>query len=175
MLPGCIISFFLFTAVFAAPPFFTRDEPKAYVAGFSGVVEGSVKFTSTGGGAGVSIDYKLFVPNNLLGPFSYHIHENPVPADGNCAGTGGHFDPFKPNSPRTGCDRSKSWTCEIGDLSGKLYPFPQSTTDSPSLTATLRDPWISVIPGNAAFIGGRSIVVHNINKDRIGCATLVPL
>lgn len=59
------------------------------------MVEGSVKFTSTGGGAGVSIDYKLFVPNNLLGPFSYHIHENPVPADGNCAGTGGHFDPFK--------------------------------------------------------------------------------
>jgi len=48
----------------------------------------------------------------------YHIHEKPVPADGNCTGTGAHLDPYKRGEVPI-CDASKPETCQTGDLSGK--------------------------------------------------------
>jgi Cu/Zn superoxide dismutase len=48
----------------------------------------------------------------------YHIHEKPVPADGNCTGTGAHLDPYK-RGETPPCDASKKESCQVGDLSGK--------------------------------------------------------
>jgi hypothetical protein len=53
------------------------------------------------------------------GPFMYHIHEKPVPADGNCTATGAHLDPYKRGEVPI-CDASKPETCQTGDLSGKF-------------------------------------------------------
>jgi hypothetical protein len=48
----------------------------------------------------------------------YHIHDYPVPADGNCTATGAHVDPFvRGEAPP--CDASAPATCQVGDLSGK--------------------------------------------------------
>jgi hypothetical protein len=49
---------------------------------------------------------------------AYHIHEKPVPSDGNCTGTGAHLDPYK-RGETPPCDSSKPETCQTGDLAGK--------------------------------------------------------
>jgi hypothetical protein len=41
---------------------------------------------------------------------------NPV-TNGNCSSTGGHLDPY--GNGGTGCDLTKTASCEAGDLSGK--------------------------------------------------------
>ena len=48
----------------------------------------------------------------------YHIHEKPVPEDGNCTATGAHLDPYK-RGEAPPCDASALPTCQTGDLSGK--------------------------------------------------------
>jgi len=48
----------------------------------------------------------------------FHIHEKPVPTDGNCTGTGAHLDPYL-RTQVPACDSAKPATCEVGDLSGK--------------------------------------------------------
>jgi hypothetical protein len=52
----------------------------------------------------------------------YHIHEKPVPADGNCTGTGAHLDPYKRGEVPI-CDAAKPESCQTGDLSGKFGNF----------------------------------------------------
>jgi hypothetical protein len=49
----------------------------------------------------------------------FHIHEYPVPSDGNCTGTGGHLDPtHRGEAPP--CDLRDPASCQVGDLSGKF-------------------------------------------------------
>ncbi len=59
----------------------------------------------------------------------YHIHVNPVPADGNCTATGGHLDPYQ-RGDTPACDAKKPATCQVGDLSGKygLVDGPMAMT-----------------------------------------------
>ncbi|KAF2145503.1 uncharacterized protein K452DRAFT_206862, partial [Aplosporella prunicola CBS 121167] len=98
------------------------------------------------------------------GPFTYHIHDKPVPADGNCTGTTGHLDPFgRGDSPA--CDKSKPETCEVGDLSGK-----HGKINSSAISSQFNDAYVALIPGNAAYFGNRSFVVHSADKTRLGCA-----
>ena len=52
----------------------------------------------------------------------YHIHEKPVPADGNCTGTGAHLDPYKRGEVPP-CDPTDKSSCQTGDLSGKEGNF----------------------------------------------------
>ena len=59
----------------------------------------------------------------------YHIHEKPVPADGNCTGTGAHLDPYK-RGETPPCDASKPETCQTGDLSGKHGNLTTSPAES---------------------------------------------
>ncbi|KAJ1954561.1 Superoxide dismutase, partial [Dipsacomyces acuminosporus] len=54
--------------------------------------------------------------------YPYHIHINPVPANGNCTATGGHFDPYNINvgAKPYKCDpKNPAKTCELGDLAGR--------------------------------------------------------
>lgn len=48
----------------------------------------------------------------------YHIHDAPVPADGNCTGTLAHLDPTQ-RGEQPPCDSTKPQTCQVGDLAGK--------------------------------------------------------
>ena len=48
----------------------------------------------------------------------YHIHDQPVPSNGNCTATLGHLDPFiRGEIPP--CDSTQPATCQVGDLTGK--------------------------------------------------------
>jgi len=99
----------------------------------------------------------------------YHIHDQPVPANGNCTATLAHQDPFV-RGEDTPCDAAKPATCQVGDLSGK-YGKPNGTTFS----ASYNDAYAALVPGLGAFFGNRSIVVHFANKTRISCANFVPI
>lgn len=93
----------------------------------------------------------------------YHIHNEPVPPDGNCNATLAHLDPFQ-RGEAPPCNAALPMTCQVGDLAGKYgaittSPFVASYTDS--FTATADD---------QSFIGNLSVVVHFANKTRITCA-----
>lgn len=81
-------------------------------------IRGSVAAVSAPDGKGVKFSVSFSGLPATGGPFLYHIHEKPVPADGNCTGTGAHLDPYK-RGETPACDDSKPETCQTGDLSGK--------------------------------------------------------
>ena len=79
---------------------------------------GSVTASSLTGTTGVQ--WTIHVDNlpEAGGPFMYHIHEKPVPENGNCTATGAHLDPYKRGETPL-CDANAKSTCQTGDLSGK--------------------------------------------------------
>lgn len=93
----------------------------------------------------------------------YHLHDQPVPEDGNCTKTLAHLDPYE-RGELTPCDPNAPQTCQVGDLSGK---HGNITGD---IDATYTDNFASLKEGIGAFFGNRSIVVHFGNKTRITCA-----
>ena len=54
----------------------------------------------------------------LIKELVYHIHDQPVPADGNCTGTKAHLDPYI-RGEKPPCDPTMPQMCQVGDLSGK--------------------------------------------------------
>lgn len=94
----------------------------------------------------------------------YHLHDQPVPANGNCSGTLAHLDPYE-RGEMPKCDSSRPETCQVGDLSGKHGPI----TSDP-FNATFTDMFASTLPGIGAFFANRSIAVHFANTTRITCA-----
>jgi hypothetical protein len=98
---------------------------------------------------------------------AYHIHVDPVPSDGNCSATLGHLDPYE-RGDTPACNASEPEICQAGDLSGKhgkMSPLPGS-----SWQLSYFDMYLSTEPGDDAFFGNRSIVVHSNNKTRLACA-----
>ena len=91
----------------------TLPEQKKYT------VRGSVAAVSAEDGNGVKFTVSISGLPAEGGPFMYHLHEKPVPSDGNCTGTGAHLDPYKRGEVPI-CDASKPETCQTGDLSGKF-------------------------------------------------------
>ncbi len=102
-------------------------------------VRGSISATSNANGTGVIFNVNLSGFTNVAsqGPFCmstntnvvnarwtnqsatvYHIHDQPVPANGNCTGTLAHLDPFVRGEVPP-CDSTHPETCQVGDLSGK--------------------------------------------------------
>ncbi|GAB7343149.1 hypothetical protein MBLNU457_1224t1 [Dothideomycetes sp. NU457] len=148
----------------------TTDNPAgaAYVATLPNLattnIRGAVTASTNAGNTGVSFQVTLDGFPTEGGPFIYHIHEYRVPANGNCTATGAHLDPFLRGESPT-CDASLPMTCQVGDLSGK-----HGSINGTSISADYIDSYVSTSPGNAAFVGNRSIVVHYANKTRITCA-----
>ncbi|KAE8334131.1 hypothetical protein BDV24DRAFT_170521 [Aspergillus arachidicola] len=97
---------------------------------------------------------------------AYHIHERPVPDDGNCYGTGAHLDLYKCER-KSSCDIDAPKTCEIGDLSGKHGPAyaPEDQTFEVLYT----DYFLSNVPDTAAYYGNLSFVVHTYDNRRANC------
>ncbi|KAI5250565.1 hypothetical protein E4T42_04919 [Aureobasidium subglaciale] len=143
----------------------------AYIATFTSNsksnISGNVLALTSSDDVGVNFQIALTGLPAEGGPFLYHIHDYPVPADGNCTATGAHVDPYVRGETPV-CDASSPATCQVGDLSGK-HGKPTNETFS----ATYVDKYVSTVPGQGAFMGNRSIVVHYANKTRIACANFV--
>ncbi|KAI5820782.1 superoxide dismutase [Pyronema omphalodes] len=147
-----------------------------YVAKFDGAkgVEGELTFVAGKGGKGVDITVTLTGFKNETGPFGYHIHDQPVPADGNCTGTKAHLDPYQ-RGQATPCDNKKPETCEVGDLAGKhgKIPAPSDAESIVTFNAEYNDLYASTKEGIGAFLGNRSIVIHRKDTTRLACANIV--
>lgn len=140
--------------------------PEAFWTGgsLSGNVEGYVLARSATNGSG--LDYEVSFSNLPAegGPFIYHIHVAPVPANGNCTSTLAHLDQTgRGENPI--CDLTQPASCQQGDLSGKYG----NITDG-RLSYSFHDPYTSLREGDGAYIGNRSFVFHFLNKTRISCA-----
>ncbi|KAJ4404940.1 Cell surface superoxide dismutase [Cu-Zn] 4 [Neurospora sp. IMI 360204] len=136
-------------------------------AGFpnGGNIKGKVVAKSGEGGVGVQFNVELSgLPEG--GPFTYHIHVNPVPENGNCTATGAHLDPTERGEAPV-CDKSKPETCQVGDLAGKYGAIPAGST---TFSANYVDKYASLVEGTGAYFLNRSIVFHFPNKTRITCA-----
>ncbi|MCJ1273617.1 hypothetical protein MMC21_001410 [Puttea exsequens] len=147
----------------------TTDNPAgvSYVATLPDTtsIRGSISATSNGNGTGVLFKVSISgLPDASLGPFLYHIHDQPVPADGNCTGTLAHLDPtVRGEIPP--CDNTQPQTCQVGDLSGKHG----NITTNP-FTASYLDLYASTEAGLGSFLGNRSINIHTSNTTRLTCA-----
>ncbi|KAI9699127.1 MAG: hypothetical protein M1836_003316 [Candelina mexicana] len=129
-------------------------------------IRGYVQGTGTASGTNWTISLSGF-PSQNLGPFLYHIHDQPVPANGNCTATLAHLDPTQ-RGEIPPCDPTAPQTCQVGDLAGKhgnitTSPFNQNYIDK----------YTSTQSGLGAFFGNRSIVVHTSNTTRLTCANFV--
>ncbi|KAF2093042.1 Cu,Zn superoxide dismutase-like protein, partial [Rhizodiscina lignyota] len=98
------------------------------------------------------------------GPFPYHIHDHPVPSDGNCTGTLAHLDPWQ-RGETPPCDANAPATCQVGDLAGK-----HGKAKAPTFADSYTDLYTSLQQGKGAFFGNRSITIHFANTTRITCA-----
>jgi hypothetical protein len=150
---------------------------------------GTITGVSGNNGTGVDFNINFFdFPDPNVGPYSkfplrltftanqsleYHVHVFPVPEDGNCSRTGGHLDPYGVTdgyicSSETGLDK-----CQVGDLSGKHGPIDTATLGPGSFQVKYLDNFLSTTPGDLAFFGNRSIVVHDKEGKRLNCANFV--
>uniref|UniRef100_A0A1Y1MVG6 Uncharacterized protein n=1 Tax=Photinus pyralis TaxID=7054 RepID=A0A1Y1MVG6_PHOPY len=134
-----------------------------YHGNIHGNVRGSVRASPGPNGVGVKFNVRLENLPKEGGPFLYHIHEDRVPADGNCTKTLAHLDPYGrgENPP---CDSRAMQSCQVGDLSGK-HGEPKR-----DMKFWYYDDYTSLAERTPAFLGNRSIVVHFANKTRITCA-----
>ncbi|KAI9800630.1 MAG: hypothetical protein M1826_005345 [Phylliscum demangeonii] len=128
-------------------------------------IRGSISATASTNGTGVQFTVKLSgLPDPSLGPFLYHIHDQPVPANGSCKATLAHLDPYQ-RGEHPPCDPTQPQTCQVGDLGGKHG----NITTSPFNVQYL-DLYASTKSGIGAFFGNRSIVIHTSNTTRLTCA-----
>ncbi|KAA8632621.1 hypothetical protein SMACR_00396 [Sordaria macrospora] len=128
-------------------------------------IKGKVVVKSGDGGVGTQFNIELSgIPED--GPFTYHIHVNPVPENGNCSATLAHLDPTERGEDPV-CDKSKPETCQVGDLSGKYGAITKGQT---TFSASYLDKYASLVEGTGAYFLNRSIVFHYPNKTRITCA-----
>ncbi|TVY83979.1 Cell surface Cu-only superoxide dismutase [Lachnellula suecica] len=129
-----------------------------------GNVKGSIVATASPNGIGVSFAVSFSNLPTSGGPFVYHIHDQPVPEDGNCNSTLAHLDPFIRGETPV-CNSTLPQTCQVGDLSGK-----HGKIESDPFVATYTDDFATTVNGLGSFFGNRSFVIHFANKTRITCA-----
>jgi hypothetical protein len=129
-------------------------------------VSGSLQ--AVGGPEGVTFTVELSnLPDQAaFGPFNWHIHALPVPANGNCTATMGHLDPTN-RGELVLCDPSQPATCQVGDLAGK---HGGKIMTPGNFSTSFVDPYLSVQSGSPGFFGGLAFVLHTGNTTRITCA-----
>jgi hypothetical protein len=134
--------------------------------GTGSTVTGAILISSSSGSSGVNVavNFTGFPSESTYGPFVYHIHAAPVPADGNCSATMGHLDPTD-RGEYYPCNVAAPATCQIGDLAGKHGNITAAT-----FVAQYADQYLSTDPSSPAFFGDKSVVIHTSNATRITCA-----
>ncbi|KAE8351016.1 superoxide dismutase, partial [Aspergillus coremiiformis] len=127
-------------------------------------VRGSFTAWGTDNGVGIRLRVALTgVPKDTF--LNYHIHNSPVPEDGNCYATGGHLDPYQ-RGDQPPCNTTKPETCQVGDVSGKHGPV---WTPVDKFDVQYTDFFLSNVEDTVAFFGNRSVVVHLPDNKRINC------
>lgn len=128
------------------------------------LVKGIIEFTSKDGVVNVHLDVTGLPPN--AGPFQYHIYDSQVSSKYNCEDAGSLFNPY--NSNYNICDDLQNdGECAIGDLSGK-HGYINTTC----FETQYSDPYLSLNPNNAAFVGGMSLIITDQNNKRISCGNI---
>lgn len=125
-------------------------------------IDGFFEVKSAKDGKGTDLNFEF---NGLKGPgapYAYHIHEKPVSAR-DCNSTGGHLNPYKATGK---CNSSKRETCEVGDLSGKY-----GTVEASKYQEAFAEPYLSTNKNDPAFVGDKSIVIHDKDNKRVACAS----
>ncbi|KAI3337779.1 superoxide dismutase [Ustulina deusta] len=149
-------------AVLPNKPFFTSGS-------VHGNVKGAVKVTTGAKGVGVNFEVTFSNLPKEGGPFTYHVHVDPVDVSGNCTNTLAHLDPFiRGEDPA--CNSTNPASCQVGDLSGK---YGKITSDP--FNAKFHDEFTAMNEGPGSYFLNRSIVVHFANKTRITCANFTVL
>jgi len=147
-----------------------ENNPKGevYSAQFSEKLSGSITFSTSSDGKSITVKLDLSNLPSQSGNYSYHIHDQPVPPNGNCTLTLAHLDPFV-RGQAIPCDPKRPQSCEVGDLSGKHGGIPST---NPSYTTTYTDDYITLEQGVGAYIGNRSVVIHTQDTKRFACANI---
>ncbi|GAM90322.1 hypothetical protein ANO11243_083650 [Dothideomycetidae sp. 11243] len=132
-------------------------------------VSGSISISSKQGDTGVtvSVNFANFPSVSQYGPFVYHIHDMPVPADGNCTETLGHFDVTNVGEYYP-CIVGSPQNCQVGDLAGKHGAIMGTT-----FTASYVEDYLSTDPSSSYFVGTKSITIHTSNTTRLTCANFM--
>ncbi|KAI6381359.1 hypothetical protein MCOR25_001290 [Pyricularia grisea] len=150
----------------------TNNPPGRYRAAWTATAtnpfSGSVEAISSPNGKGVIFLVNLENLPAQGGPFSYHIHDQPVPEDGNCTKTLAHLDPYQ-RGQKPDCDASEPQTCEVGDLSGKHGKIEGTNVQD----RMFHDMYTSLAEGIGAYVGNRSLVIHFANTTRFACSNFV--
>ncbi|PSR78564.1 superoxide dismutase [Coniella lustricola] len=133
----------------------------------AGPIQGVVYAQTNSGGTGVKYDISFKNLPEEGGPFVYHIHQKPVPSDGNCTDTEAHLDPFE-RGETPPCDPDLPQTCQVGDLAGKHGAIVTSK-DNTDFSESYTDDFTATGDGKS-FIGNLSVVIHYANLTRIACA-----
>jgi len=136
-------------------------------------LRGVLNITGTSEGVDVVVDFWGF-PAPYIGPYAYHIHVGRVPEDGNCSAALGHLDPYN-RGMSTPCNYTAPETCQIGDLSGKYGSINSSVNSDGHYLDEYTDDYLSTIPGDPAFFGNLSFVVHAANNTRLNCGNFYRL
>ena len=157
-------------------------------------IRGSVMGTSNNNGTGVEFIVSFINIPATNGPYIYHIHQSPVPANGNCTGTGPHLDPEN-RGEKPPCDPTQPQQCQVGDLAGKHGKADLTSLSAQSVLffqgtsgmAIMRsngtnqacvrylDLYVSSVLGDPAYFGNRSVVVHDGAGTRLTCANFTLL
>ncbi|OLY82440.1 Cell surface superoxide dismutase [Cu-Zn] 6 [Smittium mucronatum] len=120
----------------------------------------------------LDVTIKGMVPNSN---YYYHVHVLPVPANGSCTATLGHFDPTGNNKMdgKYKCDpKNITGTCEYGDLTG--YEGAATVAKAGDVyTASYGLQYLSLDSESANSIIGRSVVIHNSMDVRISCGNII--
>ncbi|KAK4128580.1 hypothetical protein N657DRAFT_535146, partial [Parathielavia appendiculata] len=150
----------VYKAVLPESAFFKPAYPEG------GNIKGEVTAVANDDGLGVRFTIKLSNLPKIGAPLPYHIHDKPVPENGNCTATAAHLDPYL-RGQEPPCDASEPETCEVGDLSGKHGDIP---ADQDTWETSYLELYASTVETISHFLGNRSIVFHYPNKTRITCA-----
>ncbi|KAI9743059.1 MAG: hypothetical protein M1818_003354 [Claussenomyces sp. TS43310] len=130
------------------------------------VITGTVTGIVPADGMGVlfTVNFTGFPSQAAYGPFVYHVHAMPVPADGNCSGTLGHLDPTDRGELHA-CETSAPETCQAGDLAGK-----HGNVTTTSFSTSFLELYLSANASSSYYFGDKSIVIHASNTTRLTCA-----
>lgn len=132
-------------------------------------VTGYIEGVGSPSGVRFTVNLQNLPEQAKYGPFNWHIHAMPVPADGNCTATLGHLDPTN-RGELIMCDNTAPETCQAGDLAGK---HGGKIMAAGSFETEFVEPYLTTAMGSGFSFGGLSFVLHSMNTTRLTCANFV--
>lgn len=132
----------------------------------NGLVKGLIEFTSDYSGVvKVHLDVTGLSPH--AGVLNYHVYDSKVSSKGHCEDAGEILNPYGAPTD-VDCDSFENDAfCAVGDLSGK-HGYINTTCFETQYT----DPYLSLNPRNPAFVGGKSIVITDLDNHIISCGAI---